>query len=59
MTIHEKFFHAFTMALGAGNVFGLIAVRSVTRWGTTRRITSGPNLHAEFDESETVEYILK
>ena len=48
---------AFSEVLGAGTAVGLVPIRSITRRGVTGRLTPGPRLVADSDQSETVVYI--
>ena len=47
----------FSEILGAGTAVGLVAIRSITRLGTTGRLPTNPRMLAESNESETITYI--
>lgn len=48
---------AFSEILGAGTAVGLVAIRSITRRGTTGRLPTSPRVLAQSNESETIIYI--
>ena len=48
---------AFSEILGAGTAVGLVAIRSITRRGTTGRLPTSPRALAENNESETIIYV--
>ena len=48
---------AFSEILGAGTAVGLVAIRSITRRGTTARLPTSPRVLVESNESETIIYI--
>lgn len=48
---------AFSEILGAGTAVGLVAIRSITRRGTTARLPTSPRVPAQSNESETIIYI--
>ena len=47
----------FSEILGAGTAVGLVAIRSITRRGTTGRLPTSPRVLAESNGSETITYI--